>query len=385
MTTKSIKRMSVHTLVATSLLAWGMCLTAGAAENSVSMKPFGKIPSGEKVDLYTLTNQNGMSVSLATYGATVINLKVPDRTGKLADIALGFSSITPYPAKSDYFGAIVGRYGNRIAHGKFTLEGKSYRLAKNCQNVSALHGGIKGFDKQIWKGEILKSAQPSVRFSLHSPDGQEGYPGNLDVAVTYTLTDKNELAISYRGKTDKPTVINLTNHTYFNLAGAGNGSILDHQLKINASRYTPVAPSLIPTGELKKVEGTPFDFRKATVIGAGIKAAGGNPVGYDHNFVLNKSIKGLFNNRTLAAEVYEPKSGRLMTVYTDQPGIQFYTGNFLNGTITGKGGKVYNQYGAFCLETQHYPDSPNQPSFPSTELKPGQTYKTSTVYKFSAK
>lgn len=348
---------------------------------SVNLKSYGRTPEGEKVELYTLTNQNGMQVSIATYGATVIDLLVPDRTGALADVSLGFGSIKPYPSHLFYFGAIIGRFANRIAKGKFVLEGKTFKLAKN-DGANTIHGGLKGFDKRVWGAEPLTSGQPSVRFTLHSPDGQEGYPGNLTVEVTYTLTEKNELHISYQAKTDKPTVLNLTNHVYFNLAGAGNGNVLDHQIKINADRFTPVGKSLIPTGDLKPVEGTPLDLRKSTAIGAHIQEVGGEPVGYDHNYVLGERP---FARRILAAEVYEPKSGRLMKVYTDQPGIQFYTGNFLDGTNIGKGGKVYRQYAGFCLETQHFPDSPNQPKFPTTVLQPGQTYKTSTVYKFSAK
>lgn len=382
MKAKSLSKTSARTLAAATVLASGLCGSALAADQApVTVKPFGKTPEGEKVELYTLTNKNGMRVSIATYGATVVDLVVPDRNGKLADVSLGFSTLKPYPTKSPYFGCIAGRYANRIAKGKFTLEGKGYKLAKN-NGENSLHGGLKGFDKLVWKAQPSKSGKAAVKFTLHSPDGQEGYPGNLDVAVTYTLTEKNELAISYLAKTDKPTVVNLTNHTYFNLAGAGKGTILDHKMKIKANEITPVNKALIPTGKFKSVEGTPFDFRKSTAIGARIKETGGDPVGYDHNYVLSRCP---LVRRSLAAEVYEPKSGRLMQVYTDQPGIQFYSGNFLDGTITGKGGKSYQQYAGLCLETQHFPDSPNQAGFPSTELKPGQTYKTTTVYKFSAK
>jgi aldose 1-epimerase len=345
----------------------------------VTVKPFGTTADGRKVEIYTLTNKSGMRVRLMTRGATVVDLYTPDRNGRLADIALGFSSLDSYGRKIPYFGAVVGRYANRIANGKFTIEDKTYQLAKN-NGLNALHGGLKGFDKQIWNAEVPKSAEPSVRFTLRSPDGQEGYPGTLDVAVTYTLTDQNELRISYLATTDKPTVLNVTNHTYFNLAGAGNGSILDQQLKLNAGYFTPVNATLIPTGEIKSVKGTVMDFRKLTPIGLRIKQVGGNPIGYDHNYVLSRCS---CVHMTTAAVVHDPKSGRTMTVYTDQPGIQFYSGNFLDGTITGRGGKLYNQYSGFCLETQHFPDSPNEPTFPSTELKPGQTYKTTTVYKFS--
>ena len=364
------------------LLPAAMALPLQAANTApATVARWGKTSQGEPVSLFTLVNKNGMKATISSYGATVIDLLVPDRKGKLDDVSLGFDKFTPYQTKSPYFGAIVGRYGNRIAKGQFTLDGHTYQLATN-NSPNHLHGGIKGFDKRIWKGEILDSREPSVRFTLRAADGEEGYPGDLDVAVTYTLTDKNELRISYEAKTDKPTVLNLTNHTYFNLAGAGNGSILGHLLQINASRFTPVDATLIPTGELKKVDGTVMDFRKPTAIGARIKEVGGKPVGYDHNYVLDKSLHfGL----PLVAEVTEPVSGRVMKVYTDQPGIQFYSGNFLDGTITGKGGKVYDQYNGFCLETQHFPDSPNEPKFPSTTLRPGQTYKTTTVYAFSAK
>jgi len=372
-----------RSLTAALLLLPGVIAFSSQATHAspATVQPFGTTSTGEKVSLFTLVNKNGMKVTLSNYGATVIDLLVPDRDGKLADVSLGFDTIRPYQTQSPYFGAIVGRYGNRIALGRFTLDGVTYKLATNNE-PNHLHGGVKGFDKRIWKGEILDTPEPSVRFTLRSNDGEEGYPGNLDVAVTYTLTNKNELRISYKATIDKPTVINLTNHTYFNLAGAGNGNILGHQLKINASRFTPVDATLIPTGELKKVEGTVMDFRKPTAIGARIKEVGGKPVGYDHNYVLDRAPHfGL----ALAAEVTEPVSGRVMKVYTDQPGIQFYSGNFLDGTITGKGGKVYDQYTGFCLETQHFPDSPNKPNFPSVVLRPGKTYQTTTVYAFSAK
>ncbi|MEI8293383.1 MAG: aldose epimerase family protein [bacterium] len=351
------------------------------AAEPVTVKPFGKTPDGQKVELFTLTNKNGMQVSLSNYGAMVVDLLVPDRKGQLADVSLGFDTLKPYFTKSPYFGCIAGRYANRIAEGKFTLDGKTYQLATN-DGPNHLHGGVKGFDKKVWSAEVVRGANPSVRFKLVSPDGDEGYPGKLTSTVTYTLTPNNDLRISYEANTDKPTVINLTNHTYFNLAGAGNGSILGHQLLIAADRYTPVDKTLIPTGELKSVRNTPMDFRKPMPIGSRIKEVGGKPVGYDHNYVFNKLP---FVCRPLAAEVYEPKSGRVMKVYTDQPGIQFYSGNFLDGTIHGKGGKVYNQYDGFCLETQRFPDSPNKPQFPSVVLRPGQTYKTTTVYSFSTK
>jgi aldose 1-epimerase len=356
--------------------------SAPAVFNSpVSIKPFGRTGDGEKVELYTLTNKNSVRVSLMTYGATIVDLCTPDRDGNPADIALGFGSLKPYLTKSPYFGCIAGRYANRIAKGRFTLEDKTYKLAKN-NGANHLHGGEKGFDKHVWNAELPKSKHPSVRFTLRSPDGHEGYPGNLDVAVTYTLTDRNELRIAYQAITDKTTIVNLTNHNYFNLAGAGNGNILNQHLKLFAAHFTPVNKKLIPTGEIKSVGGTVLDFRTPTPIGSRITEIDSDPIGYDHNYVLSQTPQARV---AIAAEVYEPKSGRLMKVYTDQPGVQFYTGNFLDGSIKGKGGRVYKQHYGFCLETQHFPDSPNQPKFPGTVLKPGQIFKTTTVYKFSAK
>jgi aldose 1-epimerase len=373
---------AVPALLALSLLIPMPKLQAQTAQpDSVTAKPFGKTTDGKKIQLYTLTNQSGMQVSIATYGGTVIRLLVPDRAGRLADVALGFSTIEPYFTQTAYFGAIIGRYANRIAKGRFSLDGKTYQLAKN-NGPNTLHGGLKGFDKQLWKAEVLSENPPAVRFSRLSPDGEEHFPGNLQVSVIYTLTNRDELRIQYAAQTDKTTVLNLTNHTYFNLAGAGSGTILNHQIRIHASRFTPVGSTLIPTGEIKDVAGTPMDLRKWTQIGANIQAVGGKPVGFDHNFVLERSPAA---PPSLAAEVWEPGSGRLMKVYTDQPGIQFYTGNFLDGTLKGKGGKVYRQHDAFCLETQHFPDSPNQPDFPSTVLRPGETFKSTTVYKFSVK
>jgi aldose 1-epimerase len=347
--------------------------------SSVTSKPFGNTPDGKRIQLYTLANRHGMRVTVATYGGTIVNLYTPDRAGRLGDVVLGFSTIEPYFTKSPYFGAIIGRYGNRLAKGRFTLDGKTYQVAKN-NGPNALHGGLVGFDKHIWNAQVLSQAPASIRLSRVSPDGEEHYPGNMKVAVTYTLTDANELRIHYSASTDKPTVLNLTNHSYFNLAGAGNGTVLDHLIKIHASRFTPVDNTLIPTGEIKSVAGTPMDLRKWTPIGQKLEAVGGKPVGYDHNYVLDRCP---VMRPTLAAEVFEPGSGRLMKVYTDQPGVQFYTGNFLDGTIRGKGGRVYHQHEAFCLETQHFPDSPNHPNFPSAVLRPGQKFHSTTVYKFS--
>ena len=352
-------------------------IPAHAAAEPISSRLFGHAPSGQPITLYTMTNGKGMSVSIMDYGATIVNLIVPDRNGKPGDVALGFDSIEPYFAKSPYFGATVGRYGNRIAKGTFHLDGETYHLATN-NHGNSLHGGSKGFDKQMWKAEPLTGASPAIRFSRTSPDGEEGYPGALNVAVTFTLTDKNELRIAYEASTDKPTVLNLTNHTYFNLACAGNDTILHHVLTIHAGKITPVDAQLIPTGKFQPVNGTPWDFRKAKAIGTDLQSTGGEPVGYDHNYVLDRDA-------TEAAEVFDPASGRVMTVSTDQPGIQFYSGNFLDGTVEGKSGKAYPQYGAFCLETQHFPDSPNQAQFPSTVLRPGEVFRSTTVYAFATR
>jgi aldose 1-epimerase len=303
---------------------------------------------------------------------------VPDKKGVAADIVLGYDSLSGYIAKTPYFGALIGRYGNRIAKGKFTLDGKEYTLALN-DGPNHLHGGVKGFDKVVWEADEFKT-DSAVGLKLHylSKDGEEGYPGNLDITVTYTLNDDNSLVFDYNATTDKATPVNLTQHSYFNLAGGGD--IKSHELMISAAKYNVVDSTLIPTGELREVKGTPFDFTTAKPIGKDLVEAGGKPIGYDHNFILDtKSIKDL------AVRVVEPTSGRTMEVYTDQPGIQFYSGNFLDGTITDKSGKVYHQYSGFCLETQHFPDSPNQASFPSTILKPGEKYHTTTIYKFLSK
>ncbi|HVX67230.1 MAG TPA: aldose epimerase family protein [Bryobacteraceae bacterium] len=345
----------------------------------MSKQEFGKTPDGEAVQLYTLANKHGMEAKITTYGGRVVSLKTPDRNGKLDDVTLGFDNLDSYLKENPYFGAIVGRYGNRIAHGRFKLNGVEYKLAQN-NGENSLHGGLKGFDKVVWK---VKDAGPQfLELGYLSRDGEEGYPGNLDTTVRYTLTDNNELRIDYSATTDKDTVLNLTNHTYFNLGGEEN--ILEHELTLFADRFTPVDKGLIPTGELRSVAGTPFDFRKSTPIGARIEAddeqirLGG---GYDHNFVLNR--KG--NSLAPAATAYDPKSGRVLEVLTTEPGVQFYTGNFLDGTLTGKGGRAYQRRSAFCLETQHYPDSPNHPDFPTTVLKPGARYHSTTVWKFSAR
>lgn len=346
---------------------------------SISKVEFGKLTDGRIADLYTLTSRNGLVMKVTNYGGTVTSLSVPDKNGTLADVVLGFDNIQSYLNATAYFGAIVGRYGNRIAKGKFEIDGVSYNLAKN-NGPNTLHGGLVGFDKVMWDATKVNDTS-GVGIKLHylSKDGDEGFPGNLDVTVTYMLTNANEFSIVYEATTDKSTPLNLTHHSYFNLAGAGNGDVLEHQVMIDAQRYTVVDSTLIPTGELPDVKGTPFDFTQNQTIGARINELGGNPVGYDHNYVLNSGGTKL----ALAARATEPVSGRVMEVYTDQPGVQFYTGNFLDGTLTGKVGKVYNQYYGFCFETQKFPDSPNQPAFPSSILKPGETYKSTTIYKFS--
>jgi aldose 1-epimerase len=351
---------------------------------NVKRQAYGKMANGTPVDLYTLTNAKGMQVEITTYGGAVVALTAPDRNGKYADVVLGMDSLAGYQHQSSFFGALIGRYGNRIGHAQFQLDGKSYHLPKN-DGQNTLHGGDNGFDKHVWTAkEAHTAAGPALELTYVSKDGEEGFPGTLTAKVVYTLTAENELRIEYSATTDKDTVVNLTNHSYFNLAGAGEGTVLDHQVMIDADRTTPVDSGLIPTGELRPVKGTPFDFTKATAIGARIGADDQQlkyAKGYDHNFVLNGGAAGLHK----AAEVYEPKSGRVLEVWTDQPGLQFYTGNFLDGTVHGKGGKAYPFRGAFCMETQHFPDSPNRPSFPTTELKPGQTYHTTTAYRFSAR
>jgi aldose 1-epimerase len=339
---------------------------------------FGQLPDGQDIELYTLSNSQGVKTGIMTYGATVVFLEVPDREGHMADITLGHDSLEGYLENSPYFGAIVGRYGNRIDEGRFSLDGKEYKLAVN-DGKNHLHGGIRGFDKVVWDAETLENEDAvGVKFSYLSPDGEEGYPGNLECSVTYWLTNANELNLEYHAVTDKATPVNLTHHSYFNLAGQGNGDILDHELMLNADKYTPVNDQLIPTGEIEPVAGTPFDFTQPYKIGERIDQV---PGGYDHNFVLNSSGEQL----ALAARVYEPDSGRVMEIHTTEPGIQFYSGNFLDGAITGKDGKVYHQYYGFCLETQHFPDSTNHPHFPSTILRPGETYTSTTVHTFIVK
>jgi aldose 1-epimerase len=320
-----------------------------------------------------------VQIRAITYGAIITSIRVPDRSGRFADVVLGFDNLEGYLKGHPYFGTVVGRYGNRIGGGHFTLNGQTFKLAQN-NGPNHLHGGVKGFDKYVWKAEPLQNGL-GVAFSRTSPDGEEGYPGNLAARVTYTLTDKNELVVDYHATTDKATPVNLTQHSYFNLSGDPSTTILGHELRIDADRYTPVDATLIPTGELVPVQGTPFDFRKPTTIGARIEQPHEQLKfgrGYDHNWVLNR--KG--SQPAFAARVLEPKTGRTVEVATTEPGVQFYTGNFLDGTIKGKGGQVYNQRAGLCLETQHFPDSPNKPNFPSTVLQPGKEYTTRTVFTF---
>ena len=360
------------------------CDTEKNAKMTITKEVFGKTGDGTEVYLYTLANANGCEAKITNYGGIVVSLKVPDRTGKPGDVVLGYDTLEEYIGNNPYFGCIVGRYGNRIGKGKFTLNGMEYTLAQN-NGENHLHGGITGFDKAVWQAREFESEDgAALELTYLSRDGEEGYPGNLSVTVIYLLTNEDELKIDYIAATDKNTVINLIHHSYFNLAGAGSGDILDHEMMINADRFTPVDSGLIPTGELRSVKGTPMDFTSPTVIGARIDQDyeqlrfGG---GYDHNWILNSSDGSL----ALAARVYDPATGRVMEVLTTEPGIQFYSGNFLDGTNIGKGGKAYNHRNGFCLETQHFPDSPNKPDFPSTVLKPGETYKQTTVYRFSVK
>jgi aldose 1-epimerase len=359
-----------------ALAAIVLMAVTGFAESDFTRAEFGKTPDGAAVSLYTLTNKS-VQVRITNYGGRIVSLTTPDRKGARADIVLGFDTLDPYPT-SPFFGALVGRYANRIGGAKFTLDGKEYPLEKN-NGANALHGGSHGFDKVVWTAREIPGG---LELTYLSKDAEAGYPGNLKATVVYTLTDKNELKIDYSATTDKPTIINLTNHSYFNLKGAGEGDILGHVLTLHADQYTPVDAGLIPTGELRSVAGTPFDFRKPTAIGARIDDPNDPQIklghGYDHNYVL--SHKG--TSLGLAAKIEEPTTGRVMEVLTTQPGVQFYTANNLNGTIEGTGG-TYVRRGAFCLETQHFPDTPNQPKFPTAVLRPGETYRTTTVFRFS--
>lgn len=381
--TRRTGRVLLHACIVATFLASAGCRKdverqAGKrAGGNVQKSAFGTTRDGQTVDLYTLTNKNGLVARIMTYGATLTELHVPDRNGKTDSVVLGFSDFGKYEAGHPFFGSTTGRVANRIGKGRFTIDGTEYRVAVN-NAPNHLHGGPNGFDKQMWKAEPLNRKNgPAVRFTYRSPDGDQGYPGNLDTVVVYTLTNDDELRIEYTARTDKPTIVNLTNHSYFNLAGEGNGTVLDHELMINADRYTVFDETQIPTGAIAPVEGTPLDFRQARKIGERIEQA----KGYDHNFVLN----GRTGQMKLCARVRDPRSGRVMEIRTTEPGVQLYTANGLDGTITGVSGKPYPKYGAFCLETQHYPDSVNRPEFPTVILRPGQTYRTTTTHKFSAK
>lgn len=351
-------------------------------DKDISSSPFSSIA------LYTLTNRNGITVKITNLGGIITSIETPDRNGKLADIALGYDSADDYmnAVEKPYFGAIVGRYGNRIAKGSFKINGKTFQLATNNDNINHLHGGVAGFDKAVWKVKPAETPDGTgLELTYRANDTEEGYPGNLDVKVIYLLNDNNELVIDYDAVTDQPTHVNLTNHSYFNLSGEGSGTILDHEVQINASAFTPVDNGMIPTGEIRAVDGTAFDFRKAKKAGRDIAANDPQlqigPGGYDHNFILNADEKE--NGLTFCARVADPASGRVLEVLTTEPAVQFYTGNFLDGRLTGKSGKSYNKHAGFCLETQHYPDSPNQPHFPTTLLQPGERYKSRTIYRFS--
>lgn len=378
---KSMAKLMIVVMVIGALVGFGII---ASAEMKVEKKPFGET-DGKKVDLYTLTNAKGVVMAVTTYGGIMVSLLVPDKAGKMGDIVLGYNDVAGYVKNNPYFGSTVGRYGNRIGKAKFSLDGKEYTLAAN-NGENSLHGGVKGFDKVVWDAKEVKADNAvGVELKYLSKDMEEGFPGNLSVTVTYWLTNDNEFKLDYLATTDKATVVNLTHHSYFNLAGEGSGDILGHELMMNADKYTPVDVGLIPTGELPAVEGTPMDFKKPTAVGARIDADFEQlkfGKGYDHNWVLNQKKPG---EMTLAATVYEPKSGRFMEVMTTEPGLQLYTGNFLDGSIIGKSGKAYAFRNALCLETQHFPDSPNKPDFPSVVLQPGETYKTTTIYKFSTK
>jgi aldose 1-epimerase len=374
------------TLLLAALLVLAGCSTTPPTEPvepkamKIESQQFGQTPGGTSVKLYTLSNRKGMVVKLTEYGAILTEVRVPDRNGHAGDVVLGFDNLDRYIQGHPFFGATAGRVANRIAKGRFTLDGKEYTLAVN-NGPNHLHGGLRGFDKQVWKSQPLRGLknEVSVEFSYTSPDGEEGYPGTMDVKVVYTLTDDNELRIDYTATTDKATIVNLTNHTYWNLAESG--SILDHVLQVNAARYTVADDTLIPTGELAPVKGTGLDFTQPRRIGDHIDDYTKFAKGYDHNFVLDSGGKGL----ALCARVSEPKSGRVMEVWTTEPGVQLYCGNHLDGSLTGVGGAVYAQHTGLCLETQHFPDSIHHPEFPSVVLRPGQVFKSTTAYKFSAK
>jgi aldose 1-epimerase len=353
-------------------------------KSNITQAPFGTTPEGKAVDIYTLVNAKGAEARICTYGGIVVSLKMLDRNGRLGDVVLGYDNLAGYIKDNPFFGALIGRYGNRIAGGKFTLDGRQYTLAKN-NGENHLHGGVKGFDKVVWSAQAVSSRLgPALKLTYVSKDGEEGYPGNLTVTAVYTLTEDNALRVDFTAITDQPTVCNLTHHSYFNLADGGASDVLNHEMMIAADKFTPVDATLIPTGELRPLKGSPLDFSTPAKIGARINDDDEQlklGKGYDHNYVLSKPA----NQLGLAARVYDPTSGRVMEVFTTEPGMQFYSGNFLDGSITGKGGNVYQLRHGFCLEPQHFPDSPNQPAFPSTVLNPGQTYQNTIVYKFSTR
>jgi aldose 1-epimerase len=381
--------------IVTVLLAGALAAGCGGGESSSTMQDprprltqsanFGKTPDGQPVELITLRHTNGTEIRVATYGGIILSLRTADRTGAFDDIVLGFDEIAPYFDQSPYFGCIIGRYCNRIAKGQFTLDGQTHQLATN-NGPNHLHGGVKGWDKVVWTPETFQDARGvGVILRYTSKDGEEGYPGTVQATVTYTLNDRGELVVDYHATTDRPTIVNLTQHSYFNLAGTKANDIVGHELTINAAQYTPIDATSIPLGEHASVEGTPFDFRTPTAIGARIDADDPqlkNGLGYDHNYVLTKPGEGVLSE---GATVHDPATGRTLSISTTEPGIQFYSGNFLDGTITGKGGRVYPHRSGFCLEPQHYPDSPNRPNFPSTVLRPGEEYRSQTVFRFGAR
>jgi aldose 1-epimerase len=370
-------------MIASFAMLLAMMLPASGVKDDLKKESFGTTPEGRQVDLYSFVNSHKLEVRVINYGGIIVSLRVPDRKGKLADVVLGFDDFSGYLENKPYFGAIIGRYANRIANGKFSLDGRQYTLAKN-NGQNSLHGGLKGFNKVIWQAEPFHNPLGrGVILAYLSKDGEEGYPGNLNLKVTYTLSDDDQLWIDYQATTDKATPINLTQHSYFNLAGEGSGDVLEHQLELNADQFTPIDKNLIPTGEIRSVKGTPLDFTESTPLGARINAPYEQLViahGYDHNFVIRRTEDRVQR----AARVREPKSGRTLEVLTTEPGVQLYSANFLDGTIVGKHGHRYKQREAFCLETQHFPDSPNHPNFPSTILRPGKIFHSRTVFKFSA-
>jgi len=388
----TLSRRAVMLVVTAALATGGVALTAGVSASassqtgrpSVTSEPFGTVTDNgvqTSVERWTLTNGRGMTVKILTYGGIIQTIQVPDRHGREANVALGFDNLPDYVAKSPYFGCITGRYANRIALGRFTLDGVTYQLPIN-NPPNSLHGGTIGFDKHVWATTSFQhGSDVGLVMKFTSPDGDQGYPGTLSATVTYTLTARDQIRMNYQATTDAPTIVNLTNHTYWNLAGEGSGAIYDHRLFLNADHYTPVDPTLIPTGAIDPVAGTPMDFTHATAIGDRIRDGFPQLVigrGYDHNWVLNRPAGD--TSMILAARVTEPTSGRVLSIFTDQPGIQFYSGNFLDGTLVGTSGRMYRQGDGFALETQHYPDSPNHANFPSTVLRPGQVYNTTTIY-----